>query len=457
MKRRIGILVIVLLALLMVWGGLSWSLGKASKQSFDEYLLRLSGQDYQHFFDVEITDRRDTFTGAEADLTLNFSVPVLREAFGELPLRAKRLNGPVFINEQGVQLGSARWELSVDESQDEVLSTTLASTFKGKLPVAVVRLDFFNTAHIRFQADSVRTRHYDANQLDAGGQFDFDNGAYQFGLTAKEMLLKSSLASLKMPDADILLQRLAPNSQLDAQANAAVFDMTAPGSQLYYDKNHKNRLLDIGSRGSLWLNNDTFNGDWQLYLDTAPSGASTALTSSVQFREWLADGLLSYWRQQAKIVNLNEQAQWALEERAETPEEQDFIMSLYADIEHIRRQLQQNALKPLLASDRSEVIVNTQLKRNGDVFGQLLLTGKASESLQQPVLRAEGELSIQQSLLNTHTTAQLDRLSRRFWLRNYETAYETDLAVRNQQLLLNNIRVSWNDFWTELKQLLNDQ
>ena len=457
MTRRLSIFLITCLALVLLWGSVSWYFAQASQRAFHDYVAQLSEQSHEHFFEVLVDEYQETFLGAEARLTVKFAIPSLRELFGELKLQANRLNGPVFINNSGVQFGSGRWVLSVDETADEVVSNTVETLFDGQLPKATIRFDFFEKAHFKLIAQYIRHSDFSADDLALEGYFDLSNGSYQLQMTSKQSDLSLADLSLTIPNLDLAVQRLAQNSGLDARSNAAVVDLNADNALLALKKQGKKIPLDISSRGSLWLINDTLSGDWQMLLKAKASEAAQQLHIELQFREWLAEGFLAYWRQQATIANLNEQAEWALEEGAETPEEQDFIMSLYGDAERIKRSQSRDVLRPMLKYEHSQLSLKAQLKDNSGELGQMTINGNTDGSQKNPWLAINGDAGIVRNTLSDSGKLLLKRWQQRFWLRSYETAFETDIAVRNQQFLLNNIRVSWEDLSSELKQLINDQ
>ena len=458
MSRRLSLFLMTCLALILAWGSVSWYFSQVSQQAFDDYVTQLSEQSHEHFFEVAVDEYQETFLGAEARLTVKFAVPALSELFGELILQAKRLNGPVFINESGVQFGSGRWVLSVDQSADEVLSNTVETLFDGELPQATIRFDFFDKAYFKFNARYIRSSDFSADDLALEGNFVLDKGAYQLQLTSKQNDISLADTSLNIPEMDLAIQRLAQNAGLDARSNAAVVDLNAKNSILSLSRQGKKIPLDISSRGSVWLINDTLSGDWQALFESKPSETSQTLHVELQFWEWLAEGFLAYWRQQAEIASLNEQAGWALDEGAETPEEQDFIMSLYADAERIERAQSRDVLKPMLKYEHSQLALKAQLKDNtGEQLGQMAIEGKADGSQQAPWLAVGGEASLTKHALSDSGASLLERWQQRFWLRRYEAIFEADIAVRNQQFLLNGIRVSLEDLSSELKQLLNDQ
>ncbi|PID45346.1 MAG: hypothetical protein CSB47_09175 [Proteobacteria bacterium] len=457
MSRYLGATFILMLALLLLWAGISGYLVKSSQRAFDGYLASLSQRHYQHFFELEQTDYQETFFGAEATFTVRFSVPALREAFGDLPLKATRLNGPIFINKRGIQFGAARWVVSIDQQADQVLSNTLLSIFNGEMPQAVVRFDFFDQAHYAFEAKHIHSAPLRADDVTVTGWFDLNNGAYRLQLSAVAGQFISRVVRLTAPEVRLRIQRLAQNPGMDAQSNAATIDVDAESSYISLTSSARKIPLTITSRGSIWLVDDTLSGDWQLLADNPSEEPSAQLYFNLQFREWLADGFLAYWRQQARIANLLEQADWALDEGAETPEEQDFIMSLRSDAERMQRIQNQHILAPMLKAEHSQLAVDVQLKMGAEIPARFVVSGKAVGEPLLPSLDLQGEATVQQTVLNPQLRRHLDRWSRRFWLRNYETVFETDVAVRDKRLLLNSIRVSWRDFHDELKQLLSDQ
>ena len=457
MKRSLSLLLISGLALLLIWGSMSWYLSRASEQAFHNYVSELSNYSQDQFFEVSVEDYQETFVGAEALVTVNFAIPSLKALFGELKLNAKRLNGPVFINNEGIQFGAARWNLSINQTADKVVSNTIETLFGGETPAAIIRFGFSDKAYFTALAKHFYGSDFRANQLNVEGEFDFGDRSYELSITSENTNILIADSSLALPEMDIAVRRLAQKAGLDARANAAVVDLVANDAELRLSKQGKKIPLDLSSRGSLWLINDTLSGDWQMLFKSNPDETARQLRVDLQFREWIAEGFLAYWRQQAMIASLNEQAEWALEEGAETPEEQDFIMSLYGDAERIKQSLSRDILGPMLKYEHSQLVLKALLKDDVGELGRVTISAETDGSEQQPQLALSGDAGVTTEVLNSSAKSLLDQWYQRFWLRRYESAFEADIAVRNQQFLLNNIRVSWEDLSSELKQLLNDQ
>jgi len=457
MKQHLKLLLICTLALLVLWGSFSWYLSQKSEAAFHDYVAALNAHSREPFFDVAVDDYKETLIGAEALLTVNFSIPSFKALFGELKLIARRVNGPLFINEEGIQFGSVRWVVSVNQDADVVVSNTIVSLFNGEIPQAVIRLDFSNQAHYHFVAKHFHSRDLRADEILLTGHFDLSNGAYDLGFSIQNSRLSWGGTSVRIPEVDIAAQRLTQNPDLDGRSNAAIIDIIANKAMLQFSEQGKKIPLDLSSRGSLWLINDTLSGDWQMLFKSNPNETARQLRIDLQFRELIADGFLDYWRQQAKIANLYEQAEWALEEGAETPEEQDFIMSLYGDADRIKQSSSRDVFRPMLKYDHSQLVLNARLKDDVGELGHIAFEAGTKGSKQNPQLALSGDAGVVRDVLTEAGQTLLERWYQRFWLRRYEAAFEADIAVRHQQFLLNNIRVSWEDLSSELKQLLTDQ
>ena len=112
----------------------------------------------------------------------------------------------------------------------------------------------------------------------------------------------------------------------------------------------------------------------------------------------------------------------------------------------------------MLKEQQSQFALDAGIKKADNNLGLLRLAGTASASLgAKPQLPMTGELNISAKGLDSNLQQLLKRWTEKSLLREYETAFESDISVKMQELLLNNRHISLVHLNAELKQTLVDQ
>lgn len=456
MIRCLSAILVSVLALLLLWGSVSWYCGNVAKRNLQAYVLSQSADLPQRFFSLELLDYQENFTGAEAHLVLKFTVPALAEQLGDVRLVARSVNGPVFMGREGLEFGVVRWKLRLDQVADQVLANSVQNVFVGQMAQAILRVDFFDQLHFRLAAEQLRSTNWSADQLHILGQLDLNSGAYDVAIGADHSELRLAGWKLMLPHPALSLQRLAQRVGLAPESNAPTLDFNSSHASLFSTQKSETIPFNLSSRGSIWLNNDTLSGDWQVLLENPPSQDVNYASFRLKFRELLAEGAYAYWKKRAYIEGLLEQAQWAQEE-VETPEQQDFLISLYREAEQLQKAWNHDLIGPMLRYQDSQLSLDAVIKQADGVESQLNIAGQAEGESSQPQLKVTGKALIQASMLSPLVQQQLEKWQQRLWVSADETTFAADISMHEQQLLLNHKQVSWAQLIEELKQVLDDQ
>lgn len=454
MNRILAFVLIIFLTLVMLWGSSSWYFAKVSRQAFDAYLQQ--AETLPQLLNIELLDYKETLTGAQVRLTVNTPLAAIAGEVGEIHLLARSLNGPVLISDTGIRLGTSQWRITVDESENAVLANTLRSLFDGDLPHISAYFDFFDQLYLDFNARQFIGAELQAKAIHLQTQLGLLTGAYQAELNARSVNWRRGDVLLSAPDLRLDVNRVAPQHGLSAQANAAVIDLLSEELSLTLGDASSAIPLNLRSRSSWWLNNDTLSGDLDLTVKnpTLNEGQDGVLIAS--FRDWRTEGLLAYWRLQSQRASLLQQAEWALEE-VETPEQQDFLWRLLDKADRIEQRQGAHFWQSLLLAERSSLDVSIALQQAGLSVVQFNAKGRAKTYAQHAGLQLEGDFRADRQALNPRWQSLMERWQRRLWLRKYDNEYEADIKLRDQQLLFNAFRVSASSLAAELKRAVADQ
>jgi hypothetical protein len=445
-----------LLILLLVWGGSSWLLAEKSKQYFDTAMHELAGSRASSFVEVEVIERNESFFGSSTEIKLVPASALIDESIELQRFMLKKSSGPIFINQTGIQFGVSRWEFSVIESE-----LNSAEQLLGAATVS-----FSERVNLKIEQPALKIANWTFDEIIVDGIFDFtslsfDINADILGLSYRhqQFLLSFANASLESKSSELEKAPEIYNAQLALTANQGVLSLR--GQQ-------KKIPLTLQSNGSIWANNDTLSGDLRITsasgellelnsVQASEKNDDLALDVTLQFRELLTDGFWQTVKTQSEVFSLLQQAEWAMED-IETPEQQDFLRSLYLDVSRISLSQLHNPLGPMLIADRSKLAAKANVRQvNNDVSSQFSISGLSGGAVDNPTLVLKGDMKVDRQMLSGQARTLLDKWSNRRWFRQYETEFEADVAIRNQQLLLNNFLVSVDGLEAELSQAITDQ
>ena len=445
-----------LLILLLIWGGSSWILADKSQQHLATVIKELEVSKASSFIEVEVIKHDESFRGSNTEIKLIPTSALVDESIELQRFILKKSNGPIFINQDGIQLGVARWEFSIIESDLNDAEQLLGSVVVG----------FSEEIDLSVENSALTIANWTFDKVIVDGNIDYTSSSFNINAEISGLVYQHQQFLLSFPNARLESKSFDVKSA--PETYNAQLALTANQGELSLRGQQKKIPFTLQSNGSIWANNDTLSGDLQvksvssqsLKLNSVQGSDKTgdlALDMSLQFRELLADGFWKVIQRQSEVFSLLQQAEWAMED-IETPEEQDFLRSLYLDVSRISLSQLQNPLGPMLIADRSKLAAKANVSQvNSDVSSQLSLGGLSSGADDNPTLVLKGEMKVNRQMLNGQTRTLLDKWSNRRWFRQYETEFEADVAIRNQQLLLNNFLVSIDGLEAELSRAITDQ
>jgi len=462
---------LAMLGLLFVWSLGSWSMAKTARQQFDLALETIATGQAKDFFELEVIHYQEGLHGSTAELRVIPTSALLDESIEDWKFLLQRSNGPLFINNDGVQLGLARWQLSVKEIELEVSdepSMQLSGWFSSPPPIASLGVGFFKDTYLSVESPVKSLGNWVFDSLAIEGDIDFANSQHQILTNIAGLKYRDKRIAIDIPNASLVSRSAGEAAAASAPPNLTKLTLSANNGELVYPAQSKKVPFNLQSHGSIWVNNDTLSSDWKINIASGDnlkiSGADIAGKSDVlradvdlQFREFLVSGFWQYLNNQSEIFSLLQQAEWAVEE-VETPEQQDFLRSLFLDANRIKKSQLDNSLKPLLIAERSQMAINIRLSTGSEgEASRLIMSGNTISRANEPELALKGEAVIQREMLNKRWLGMLEKWNRRQWFRRYETEFESDITVRNGRLLLNNVIMSVDRLGAELSQALTDQ
>ena len=448
MNRYFKFIAAVILLFIIGWLVSSWYFAKQSSETLDEIVSGWHATSTQHIAGLELLASEQGVFSRYKKVRVTPNVPYLFEQLGDFTLNVEQKSGPILFGESGMSFGRAKWVITLDFDESLELSDKTTAQLK-------VIDNFSSQLHIKGSIGQFNTSSLSGDNVTTEGVVDLDSGEYQFLTIAEALNGYVSGIRLKLSHA-----RLNINSAMSLvngeSVNLTEIGLGASNGQLLNEKSGKIMSLNLSSAASIWKKNDTLDADFKVsFVNTLPLNSKEAYFS-IQLRQWLTSGAGTYLEKLSDSSHLLRQAQWALEE-VETTEQQDFYRSLRYQSEKVGRLQWADVISPMLAAGRSQLMVEAGVKQSIETLAKLRLAGSAVVSEEKPSLPLAGDLSIVSSELDVPFARLLRRWVGRAWLREYETTFEGDVAVKGKTLLMNKGRVSLVRLTDELKRVLIDQ
>lgn len=454
-----------LLTLLLLWGGTSWVLSKQAKQQLSTALETIANGKVKDFFELEVLNYRQHIYGATVNLKFISNSALISEDVEGKVFTIEQTNGPIFINWQGVQLGLSRWQLNNDFDHSRESVSILGKLLPTAEPIGIAVVTFFDSIDLNVEVAKFGLSNWLLNDVVVTGFVDAVKPSNDFRVHISELTYQDERASLRFADISLESASAKDTNVASKQQLITTFSLNANDSEIVVKGRSSKIPFNVQSRGSLWANNDTLSGDLLAFSGNSLLQTSGAINHSVdwgvnislQFRDFLTGGFWEYLSAKSDISSLLQQADWAMED-VETPEQQDFLRSLFVDVGRVQTTQADNPLKPLLVAGKSRLALQMKLnKAISDVPSQLLLSGFAAKKISNPSLVLTGEASVQAGMLNDRWLKLIDGWCKKGWFRRYEAGFESDISVMSEQLLLNDFIVSVDGFKAELSQTITDQ
>lgn len=444
MTRYLKLAMLYALLLALVWLVSSLYLSKKTTQALDDILSDWSGSSAQYIAGVEVLSTDKGMFSSQRTVQVTPSVPHVFEQLGDFTLNIQQKSGPLIFDDQGLRFGRAEWTIGLvgNEFSDEA-----HVQFK-------ITNDFFEQLQVLGEVNQLNGQSWTSNDLTVQGVVNLSEESYQFVSVGKAVNIYVEGVHLKLADTRLEVAS-APTSD-NAAGSLIKIDINAGNSRLINEKNGKNIPLNVSSTTSIWKNNDTLDADFKVsFVNTLPLDRKEAYLA-VQLRQWLTSGASVYFEQLLNSSHLLRQAEWALEE-VETPEQQDFYRSLIYQAGNVDRLQWTDIVTPMLKSGQSQIAVDAGFKQSTQQLAQLRLSGSAKGLKSGLNLPLSGNINVATSQLDDKIMKLLKRWAGRGSLREYETSFESDLAIQEQEFLLNNGRVSLVRLKDELMRALTDQ
>ncbi len=426
MRRFASSIFMLLILILALWVLVVWHLGERTEAEFKQVLELNSLQSDEKLLGVELLSYRKNLLGADAELLVSSEIPIISERLGEFHITAKLFNGPLFVTKSGIDFGSSRWLLSLDEfSLDHDENENLKNIFLKGLPSASVLMGFNQKAHYSSNIDtqwfnSVTTGIYDFEFKSNIGTVDIDSfkyGALPDLLSAEKLqinyqLQKSHIDNYKPDSTSILIPELIINHK----------NLASPV------------IYSVNGNSNITINNSELSGSFKLKIKSYEPSIQVKTNPveraqmSLLFKNISRDGFIKWYEAKADLDNLQRQSQWLLEEQGELPEGQDQIWQLHDRIDKITKKLPNTFKESVFNHGKTQIRFEAWTSN---------ISGKSTwESNVQPTdtLPSSSHLS---SFLQAQAIVTLDDLMYQF-LTTYTPVNKKQftLSFNNNQLLM---------------------
>jgi hypothetical protein len=349
MKKFISSTITLLLLLIIIWSITSWYFGTQAENALKSALEINTGVSGEKLFRAELIEYRRTWLGAKAKVRLSSDNIYLSERLNEIDLSANLLNGPVFLTEKGLSLGTSLWSIRVDESSlTEDQLQTLQGIFPQGLPSIDIRQDF------KQRADYVAKFHSMLGKVLITGLFDLDSEDNRGAITLDDFVLGVPPNMIRAKSVNISYQH---QKALTSAYNPGTSSLQIPVLEISLNSLPGPIRVSVKANSDISIDNNNLKGFIKVNainknLQIFPvKGAGFTL----QFKGLSGDGLVQLTEARAELDNLYQQTQWLLEEQGEVPEGQDQIWLLRDQIENASKRLPQTLMQTAFNEAKAQV------------------------------------------------------------------------------------------------------
>ena len=434
----------------------NWYFSEMTRKMFETTVGQVfkSDKDDENLFQLDIINYKKTILGAKAKLQLNSNLPLINaikneknEGLADIKLRARLLNGPLFITKKGIHSGSSRWLIDIDETAlDKSQKEELYSIFSEQLPKLLIIIGMDQKARYSLDIQIPRSK------IMLNGVYDIKN--------------QSTKGTVKIGDFSVkLFSKHVTAEHLDINYQAEHFSLEANQSDLisFYFKDTalqirdiplKNQMMPTGTNSiNLALSGKILN--FSQYLNAGLTIRIRPPTTlpivkgdmNITLKNVLSKAIPKYFKALAESENIQQQLRWTLEENGEFPEGQDQIWQLNQQIEENKTQLRTILFEQLLNS-KTEFAFNASVysdtgesKLNGSLSRITSLTKLLTQLQKKSIENRGGGLTTLFSVLQGEADVSLDdRLatSLKKSLRNFSLTNRSQfkLILKDNKLLM---------------------
>ena len=413
-KRILLISSISFLIAIMLWGFWGWFIADKSEKQLKAFIIDNFHEAEFNSVDASLLHYKRTFFGATATIKISSKVDFIEEQLGDLFLKAKLLNGPVFYDNGQFFLGKALWKISFDQSVSaEKLSDSsqekIRQLFKSKSSFLSVLIGFDNSLTYRSHIKELSSSSLQIKNIVSEGKTNTKVLFQQLNIQLKNISFLSEIGVIDIPQIDIKIDRQVDSLGKHLRYSSKPFLVS-------YTHNKKKYLIFL--KGFFYNKNNKLSGliDLKYHIDGEPSVENNLDSGlSIELKDLSIKGYQYFLQTEAQIQNLTQQVLWTIEDNAETPEGQDHIWKLYDQIKS----------KHKLASE---------------IVPQVVFADKASR------LNFSLDLPKNNEILTPFLKRYLLRLADNGIVNQWNQHYQLEIKYNKNKLLINNNPMNWTDF-----------
>lgn len=375
----------------IVWAGSSWFVGQQTESELRHFIDRQNEQTAAEGIEQEVVSYEKGLFGAKAVTKLKVNKPPLDEMFGELQFVNDITNGPVFFGGGNpVQFGMARINTRLDtEALAEEKRQWVTTAFEGKQPFdAYSVLGFGGNTVSHVVLNPMKIDQDGATIVLEGAEIDGDTNADMMGKFTGhvgKLEVKEASSTFTMPSLDVTgdVAGVVGGQMLGS------FEVRAPQVSVLAEGTTEPFVFDMNIQSNSDVKDGAAEGKVKLLLDNV-KGSNDVLSKldySLDFQGLDVEGLKAVNQLQVEMANMQSQMDWN-GEAMETPEGQQKMQELMANISQKSEQMVGAIFSKLLKTDKSRMhhvlmAESPKGKLNADI--DLTYTGQGSPGMMELV------------------------------------------------------------------------
>jgi hypothetical protein len=360
MKKLLSLLFIVLILLLIFWGGATWFLGQETEKqfkAFSEAATSNSKNLNRTANTFEISDYKNTsFLDAQAIVRLTSSMPLLDNLLSNTNIITTIQHGPLIVDTSGLTFAASKLSAQVDvASLDEETRATLTQLFGNKAPIeAEIIIDFSDQAHYRISIPTLSQEgvsNLDIDGLTLTGTHSLKTYQGTAQLNVGEVHMQDSSLEVIMPT-------LSATMNIEGFAGSQML-----GSSQIEAKNIKLKpmdsddiLFDVRGDTLSQQNDKELVGKLSVNVENIKesSGQVKHIAYVMDYQGLSIAGLDEFSVVEQKLENLQNQLSWNME-ATENPEGQEKMLALIEQMQQASQEMLQVFFNKVLIAKKSQL------------------------------------------------------------------------------------------------------
>ncbi|WP_020394938.1 DUF945 family protein [Thiolinea disciformis] len=378
MKKLLFSLLGLVIALIGVWLGASWWIGKQTESFVREQLSKASENSVLPAnFKQEIVSYERSLFHSKAVTKFVTDQPILKDLVQDIQLNHTIQHGPLLLG-NGLSVGTSQWTTTLDTAKlPEPQQAWIKEAFANKEPGSLkTNVGFGGNAQYHFQLNPL------ASKAESGATFKIAKVEASGSVKPKGEMSPGTfnLSGLEVKDNAVTftVPEIKAEGQSDVHSELGVgkVDLKAPNIQILTAGATQPITLDLAMNTDIHEKEKSLEGNINLGASNIQGPGAEVKNASLKldYTGFNTDGLLEMKKLQEKLQNLQSQMLWNMDE-TEVPEGRQNMAQLQVEAQELGTKMLETLFAKVLKANESRLkyVIDVELQK-GKVNGVADLT-----------------------------------------------------------------------------------